>query len=69
MTSDPNANDPAEECDDPIVAEVREIRRQLLEKHGGFEGFMQYIRERDAQRLQREQAEADRRAADLENSA
>jgi hypothetical protein len=69
MTSDPNANDPAEECDDPIVAEVREIRRQLLEKHGGFEGFMQYIRERDAQRLQREQAEADRRAAELENSA
>ena len=69
MTSDPNANDPAEECDDPIVAEVREIRRQLLEKHGGFESFMQYIRERDAQRLQREQAEADRRAAELGKSA
>jgi len=69
MTSDPNANDPAEECDDPIVAEVREIRRQLLEKHGGFEGFMQHIRERDAQRLQREQEEADRRAAELGKSA
>ena len=32
----------------------------LLEKHGGFEGFMQYIRECDAKRLQREKEEADR---------
>ena len=69
MTSEPNANDPGDECDDPIVAEVHEIRRQLLEQHGGFEGFMQYIRERDAQRLQREKEEADRRAAELEKSA
>ena len=57
------------DADDPIVAEVHEIRRQLLEKHGGFEGFMQYIRERDAHRLQREKEEADRRAAELEKSA
>jgi hypothetical protein len=28
------------DADDPIVAEVHEIRRQLLEKHGGIEGFM-----------------------------
>jgi hypothetical protein len=41
----------------------------LLEKHGGIEGFMQYIRERDAHRLQREKEEADRRAAELEKSA
>jgi hypothetical protein len=41
----------------------------LLEKHGGFEGFMQHIRERDARRLQREKDEADRRAAELEKSA
>ena len=45
MTSEPNANDPGDECDDLIVAEVHEIRQQLLEQHGGFEGFMQYIRE------------------------
>jgi hypothetical protein len=51
------------DADDPIVAEVYEIRRQLLEMHGGVEGFMQYIRDRDAQRLHREKAEADRRAA------
>lgn len=56
-------------ADDPIVAEVHEIRRQLLEKHGGIEGFMQYIRDRDAQRLQREKAEADSRAAELGKSA
>jgi hypothetical protein len=70
MTTEPNdTNEPADECDDPIVAEVHEIRRQLLEKHGGIEGFMQYIRERDAQRLQREKEAADRRAAELEKSA
>ena len=70
MTIEPtDKNEPADECDDPIVAEVHEIRRQLLEKHGGFEGFMQYIRERDAHRLQREKEEADRRAAELEKSA
>ncbi|NBV47337.1 MAG: hypothetical protein EBR86_17310 [Planctomycetia bacterium] len=70
MTTEPNdKNEPADEFDDPIVAEVHEIRRQLLEKHGGIEGFMQYIRERDAQRLQREKEEADRRAAELEKSA
>ena len=70
MITEPNdKNEPGDESDDPIVAEVREIRRQLLEKHGGFEGFMQYIRERDAQRLQREKEEADRRAAELEKSA
>jgi len=48
---------------------VHEIRRQLLEKHGGFEGVMQHIRERDAQRFQREKDEADRRAAELGKSA
>lgn len=70
MTTEPNdTNEPADECDDPIVAEVHEIRRQLLEKHGGIEGFMQYIRERDAQRLQREREEADRRTTELEKSA
>jgi hypothetical protein len=70
MTAESNDNNgPADECDDPIVAEVHEIRRQLLEKHGGFEGFMQHIRERDAQRLQREKDDADRRAAELEKSA
>jgi hypothetical protein len=70
MTTEPNdTNEPADECDDPIVSEVHEIRRQLLEKHGGIEGFMQYIRERDAQRLQREKEAADRRAAELEKSA
>ena len=70
MTTEPNdTNEPADECDDPIVAEVHEIRRQLLEKHSGIEGFMQYIRERDAQRLQREKEAADRRAAELEKSA
>jgi hypothetical protein len=68
MTSEPNANDLGDECDDPIVAEVHEIRLQLLEQYGGFEGFMQHIRERDALRLRCEKEEADRRAAELGKS-
>ena len=30
------------DADDPIVAEVHEIRRQLLERHGGFEGTIDF---------------------------
>ena len=56
--------------DDPIVAEVREIRRQLLEKYGGVEGYLRHIREMDAERLQSEREEAERReAAELGKSA
>lgn len=58
------------EQDDPIVAEVREIRRQLLEKHGGIDGYLRHLREEALQRLQREAEEADRReAAELGKSA
>ena len=49
MTTKPTVD----EQDDPIVAEVREIRRQLLEKYGGVEGYLRHIREMDAERLQR----------------
>jgi hypothetical protein len=67
MTIEPNdKNGPADECDDPIVAEVHEIHRHLLEKHGGFEGYRRHIREMDAERLQHERDEAERReTADL----
>lgn len=51
MTENPKSD---EEDDDPIVAEVRAIRRQLLEKHGGIEGYLRHIRELDAQRHARE---------------
>jgi hypothetical protein len=58
------------DADDPIVAEVREIRRQLLEKHGGFDGYLRHLREEALQRLQCEAEEADRReAAELGKSA
>lgn len=41
--------DPNEQDDDPIVAEVRAIRQQELEKHGGIENRLRHIRELDAQ--------------------
>ncbi len=60
----------AEEQDDPIVAEVRAARRQLLEKYGGIEGYLRHLREVHAQRLERERDEAERReAAELGKSA
>jgi hypothetical protein len=56
--------------DDPIVAEVRAIRQQLLEKYGGVEGYLHHIRELDAERLTNEREEAERReAAELGKSA
>ena len=30
--------------EDPIVAEIHKIREELLEEHGGFEGYCEYIR-------------------------
>jgi hypothetical protein len=30
--------------DDPIIDEIHEIRRQLLEEHGGLKGFMNHLR-------------------------
>ena len=30
--------------DDPVIDEIHEIRRQLLEEHGGLKGFMDYLR-------------------------
>ena len=59
-----------DEQDDPIVAEVRAIRQQLLEKYGGVEGYLHSIRELDAERLKNEREEAERReAAELGKSA
>ena len=59
-----------DEQDDPIVAEVRAIRQQLLEKYGGVEGYLRHIRELDAERLQSEREEAERlEAAELGKSA
>jgi hypothetical protein len=30
--------------DDPIIDEIHEIRRQLIEEHGGLKGFLDYLR-------------------------
>jgi len=66
MTNGPKA----EEQDDPIVAEVRAARRQLLEKYGGIDGYLRHLREVHRQRLERERDEAERReAAELGKSA
>jgi hypothetical protein len=52
---------PAKEENDPIVAEVRAHRRQLVKEHGGIEGLAKFLREQDAKRHQREQDAASRR--------
>lgn len=52
-----------DENEDPIVAEVHEIRRGLLEQYGGVEGYLRHVRELDAERLQQEREEAERREA------
>ena len=31
--------------EDPIVAEIHEIREKLLEEHGGFDGYMKHIQQ------------------------
>jgi len=49
---------------------VRKNRRQLLEKYGSVEGYLRHVREMDAERLQSERDEAERReTADLAKSA
>lgn len=58
MTDNPR---PAEEDNDPIVAEVRAHRRQLVKEHGGIEGLAKFLREQDAKRHQRDQDAASRR--------
>jgi hypothetical protein len=61
---------PAEEDNDPIVAEVHAARQKLLEQYGGIEGYLRHVREVHSQRLQREREEAERReAAELGKSA
>jgi len=59
MATEPDAN----EQDDPIVAEVRAARQQLLKQYGGIEGYLRHVREVHAQRLEREREEAERREA------
>jgi hypothetical protein len=60
---------PAKEEDDPIVAEVRAHRRQLVEEHGGIEGLAKFLREQDAKRHQREQDASNRRDSEIGKSA
>lgn len=59
MATEPDAN----EQDDPIVAEVRAARQQLLKQYGGIEGYLRHVRAVHAQRLEREREEAERREA------
>lgn len=30
---------------DPVVEQIHEIRRNLLEEHGGMDGYMRHIKE------------------------
>ena len=34
---------------DPIVEEIHEVRRKLLEEHGGIDGYMRHIQELQVQ--------------------
>ena len=56
------------EADDPIVAEVRAHRRQLVEEHGGIKGLAKFLREQDAKRHQREREAANRRDSEIGKS-
>lgn len=55
---------PAEEDNDPIVAEVHAARQKLLEQYGGIEGYLRHVRELDAQRHARERDLAEQHEAD-----
>ena len=41
------------EWQDPIVEEVRKIREQLLEKHGGFDNFVNYLKKMEKKHKER----------------
>jgi len=41
------------EWKDPIVAEVRKAREDLLKKHGGFEGFIRYLKKMENEHKER----------------
>lgn len=55
---------PAEQDNDPIVAEVHAARQKLLEQYGGIEGYLRHVRELDAQRHARERDLAEQREAE-----
>jgi hypothetical protein len=57
------------EADDPIVAEVRAHRRQLVEEHGGIKGLAKFLREQDVKRHQREREAVSRRDSEIGKSA
>ena len=66
MTDNPR---PAEDDNDPIVAEVRAHRRQLVEEHGSIEGLAKFLREQDAKRHQRKRESSNRRDTGIGESA
>ena len=35
---------------DPIVDEVRRVREELIERHGGLEGYLRYCEQQDRRR-------------------
>jgi hypothetical protein len=39
--------------DDPVVEEIHQIRRKLLEEHGGMDGYLQHIKELEAELKER----------------
>jgi hypothetical protein len=39
--------------DDPIVEEIHQVRRKLLEEHGGMDGYLQHIKELEAELKER----------------
>lgn len=36
-------------ANDPVVEEIHEIRRKLLEEHGGIDGYVRHIKELEAE--------------------
>jgi hypothetical protein len=47
---------------DPILEEIWRVREELIKQHGGLEGYLDYIQQRERERRQREQQRQQRKA-------
>ena len=46
---------------DPILDEIRRVREELIKKHGGIDGYFQYVEKLDRARRRREKVAKIRR--------
>lgn len=53
---------------DPILEEIRRFREKLLDKHGGIEGYLRYVRKLDRVHRQAQRKAAKRRSQPLRSA-